>query len=433
MTWVCITLASRWLDPRRPSIITPFMVLYALHDALVKPMPAGINTPSSPSPGRSRRGGLTYEFVLRKGISSTTAGGDGHRREILLRPVQGRRRQAPQGAREESRSWTPAGSGSCWKEPWPDFMTFYGTSATSSGWIVPKAYVEKVGEDGFKRAPSGGPYKFVSFNPGIELVMEAWDGYWRKTPNVKRLVLRSMPDETTRAAALKKGEVDIAYLLTGPVAEDIQKTPGFKLVAPKESQGTFWLDLPDQWDPKSPWHDLRVGRQRASRSIEALNQAETLGFSYPTGSLIPRVLQFSVLRAGPYDPTKAKLLADAGYPSGSTPATSIPGRHTSRWAKRSPGISRTSASQDPDDGARGDDHRVAREEAEERDRRHHGRRRERRDAARGVRQQERRVHRGRSPRSRTVPAASPGDRREEARSADPPDQGILHDRMIRSI
>src|SRR5262245_45722150 len=93
-------------------------------------------------------------------------------------------------------------------------MTFYGTSATGAGWIVPKAYVEKVGEDGFKRAPIGaGPYKFVSFNPGIELVMEAWDGYWRKTPNVKRLVLRSMPDETTRAAALKKGEVDIAYLL----------------------------------------------------------------------------------------------------------------------------------------------------------------------------------------------------------------------------
>ncbi len=77
--------------------------------------------------------------------------------------------------------------------------------------------MERVGDDGFKKAPIGaGPYKFVSFNPGIELVMEAWEGYWRKTPNVKRLVYRSMPEETTRAAALKKGEVDIAYLLTGP-------------------------------------------------------------------------------------------------------------------------------------------------------------------------------------------------------------------------
>jgi peptide/nickel transport system substrate-binding protein len=199
-------------------------------------------------------------------------------------------------------------------------MTFYGTSATGAGWIVPKAYVEKVGDDGFKRAPIGaGPYKFVSFNPGVELVMEAWDGYWRKTPNIKRLVYRSLAEETTRAAALKKGEVDIAYLLTGPVAEDIQRTAGFKLVAPRESQGTFWLDLPDQWDPKSPWHDKRV-RQAASLAIDrnALNKAETLGFSKPTGSLIPRALEFSkFFEPDPYDPARAKkLLAEAGYPNG---------------------------------------------------------------------------------------------------------------------
>src|SRR5207247_6132269 len=115
--------------------------------------------------------------------------------------------------------------------------------------------------------------------PGVELVMEAYEGYWRKVPNVKRLVLRSIPDETTRAAALKKGEVDVAYLFTGPVAEDIRRTPGFKLIAPSHSQGVFWLDLPDQFDPKSPWHDRRVPLA-ASHAIDrnALDQAETLGF-----------------------------------------------------------------------------------------------------------------------------------------------------------
>ena len=57
------------------------------------------------------------------------------------------------------------------KEPWPDFMTFYGTSATGAAWIVPKKYVEKVGDDGFKKAPIGaGPYRVVSFTPGVELV-----------------------------------------------------------------------------------------------------------------------------------------------------------------------------------------------------------------------------------------------------------------------
>ncbi len=74
-------------------------------------------------------------------------------------------------------------------EPWPDFMTFYGTLVSGAGWIVPKKYVEKVGDEGFKKHPIGlGPYKFVSHTPGVELVLEAFEGYWRKVPSVKRLV-----------------------------------------------------------------------------------------------------------------------------------------------------------------------------------------------------------------------------------------------------
>ena len=58
-----------------------------------------------------------------------------------------------------------------------------------------------MGDDGFKKAPIGaGPYRFVSFQPGIELVLEAYEQYWRKTPSVKRLVFKSVPDESTRLA-----------------------------------------------------------------------------------------------------------------------------------------------------------------------------------------------------------------------------------------
>jgi len=323
MTWgVHITLASRWLDPAETEgIITPFMVLYALHDALVKPMPGNINTPSLAESWTQSKDGLTYEFVLRKGVKfhngePVTAADV----KFSFERYRGAGAKLLKERVREVQIVDPGRVRFVLKDPWPDFMTFYGTSATGSGWIVPKAYVEKVGEDGFKRAPIGaGPYKFVSFDPGVELVMEAYEGYWRKVPNLKRLVYRSLPEETTRAAALKKGEVDIAYLLTGPVAEDVQRTPGFKLVAPRESQGTFWLDLPDQWDPKSPWHDRRV-RQAASHAIDrqGLNQAETLGFSKPTGSLIPRALEFSrFFEPDLFDPPKAKrLLAEAGYPSG---------------------------------------------------------------------------------------------------------------------
>src|SRR5262249_51887519 len=71
MTWgVHITLASRWLDPAETEgIITPFMVLYGLHDALVKPMPAGINTPCLAESWTQSPDGVEYEFVLRKGTT----------------------------------------------------------------------------------------------------------------------------------------------------------------------------------------------------------------------------------------------------------------------------------------------------------------------------------------------------------------------------
>ena len=66
-------------------------------------------------------------------------------------------------------------------------------------------------------------------------------------------------------AALKRGEIDIAYSVRGELAEDLQHTPGLAL-KPAVLQGTFSLYFPDQWDAKSPWHDERVRRRRASRS-----------------------------------------------------------------------------------------------------------------------------------------------------------------------
>src|SRR5260370_8811975 len=86
-------------------------------------------------------------------------------------------------------------------------MPYYGSSATGAGWIGPGKYLEKVGDDGFKKAPVGaGPYRFVSFNPGVELVLEAYEPYWRKSPSVKRLVPKAVPHEATRLALLKPRE-----------------------------------------------------------------------------------------------------------------------------------------------------------------------------------------------------------------------------------
>src|SRR5262245_27832516 len=68
LTWgLHVTLAARWLDPGdTEAFINPFMVLYALHDALVKPMPGGDNTPSLAESWTVSKDGLIYEFALRK-------------------------------------------------------------------------------------------------------------------------------------------------------------------------------------------------------------------------------------------------------------------------------------------------------------------------------------------------------------------------------
>jgi peptide/nickel transport system substrate-binding protein len=163
-----------------------------------------------------------------------------------------------------------------------------------------------------------GPYRFVSFSPGIELVLEANEGYWRKAPTVKRLVFRSVPDDTTRLAMLKRGEADIAYSIRGPLAEELRRTPGLTL---KATQPTFteWLTFTEQWDPKSPWADKRV-RLAANLAIDrkSLNEAEYLGFAKVSSSIIPHSFQFYwPAPPYPYEPARAKqLLAEAGYPRG---------------------------------------------------------------------------------------------------------------------
>jgi peptide/nickel transport system substrate-binding protein len=190
---------------------------------------------------------------------------------------------------------------------------------SGAGWVVPKKYVERVGDDGFKKAPVGlGPYKFVSHTPGIELVMEANEDYWRKVPSVKRLVYKSVTESTTRLAMLKRGEVDIAYLLDVPQAQEVKRDPNLKL-AFSGGIAIFYLDFLDQWDPKSPWHDRRV-RLAANYAIDrqALSDAETLGASKPAGNHVPRTFEFALpLEPYPYNPARAKqLLAEAGYPNG---------------------------------------------------------------------------------------------------------------------
>jgi len=322
LTWaVQFALAPTWFDPAETTgILTPFFALYAIHDALVKPMPGHPLGPSLAESWSVSPDGLTYDFVLRPGARFHN--GEPVTADDVKFSFERYRGVSAKLLKERVRQVVaidPLRVRFQLKEPWPDFLVFYGTPATGAAWIVPRKYVEKVGDEGFKKHPIGaGPYRFVFFTPGIELVLEANEHYWRKPPSVKRLVIKVIPDETTRLAMLKRGEVDLAYTFRGAAAEELRRSAGLSL-KPSLFNATFWVVFTEQWDPKSPWADRRV-RLAANHAIDrqAINQSLTLGFSRITSSIIPQDFEFAwpaPLHA--YDPRRAKqLLAEAGYPNG---------------------------------------------------------------------------------------------------------------------
>ena len=317
-----VTIAPTWFDPSTaPPQITPFGMLYAFHDALVRPLPGkGKMSPSLAESWKESADGLVYEFKLRRDLKFHN--GDPVTTEDVKFSFE---RYKGAGAKElqtrvrQVEIVDPLVVRFHLNEPWPDFMTFYGTTATAAGIVVPKKYVTQVGDEGFRKHPIGaGPYKFVSHKPGVEVVIEANPAYWRRVPNIKRFVMKSVPEGTTRVAMLKNTEADLAYALDGEDALNVKRDPRLQLV-PSKHASIYWIEFAEQWDPKSPWHDKRM-RQALNYALnrQAINEASCLGFCPPTSIIVPRVMEFALQTQGhAYDPQKAKqLLAEAGYPNG---------------------------------------------------------------------------------------------------------------------
>ena len=323
ITWALqVQIAPTWFDPAEtPGIITPYLFMYAMHDALIKPMPDNPMAPSLATTWSESADGLTYDFTLRQGVKFHN--GDAFTAEDVKFSFE---RYKGTGAPELKTKIKaveivhPHHVRFQLHEPWPDFPTFYATPATGVGWIIPKNYTEKIGSEKFKEQPVGlGPYRLVHYQPGVELVLEAHTDYWRQVPHVKRLVMKAVPEATTRLAMLKKQEADVAYALYGALGEEVRRDSRLKL-EPVVHPATQWIVFThQQYDPQSPWYDKRV-RLAANHAInrQAINEAETLGYSIPTGSIIPRQFDGALrLEPYPYDPKKARqLLQEAEYANG---------------------------------------------------------------------------------------------------------------------
>ncbi|MGH8067907.1 MAG: ABC transporter substrate-binding protein [Candidatus Entotheonellia bacterium] len=318
------TLSPTWLDPQeqQPAIIQQAFS-YLIHDALIKPMPQGYFTyslaeslemPSDYTYAKFRlRDGLKFQngaplmtedvkwsYEHYQGVHAATFRDKTDRIEIL-----------------DDRTIIFH-----FKGPFLEFLELYNGIPSGSGWILPKAYYEEVGAEGFKQHPIGaGPFKFVSQKAGVQVVAEAWDGYWRRTPGVQQIVITHVREFTSRLAALKTGEADLAYGLTGDILRQVMQDP--KLRWDRNFTNPWYLLFPGYREPDSPFHDKRV-RQAISLTInrQFLTQVESEGIGPVWCSWIgaDRLHALACPDDFPlpgYDREKARqLLAAAGYAQG---------------------------------------------------------------------------------------------------------------------
>lgn len=314
-----------WLDPlEHIYALTQGTYDYLVHDALIKPMPQGQFTYSLAEHAEMTADFRKAAFRLRSGLKFQ----DGHllTTEDVKWTYENYRGVNFKLFHDKLQRIEIVDDRTIifhFKEPFVEFLDLCNGGISGIGWIVPEHYYKKVGRDGFKANPMGaGPYKFVSQEAGVQMVFEAWEEYWRRSPGVKTIVVRGVTDLTARMAGLQTGELDLAFGMTGKLLprlmadRNLRWDPNFT--------GPWWLLFPGYNEPDSPFHDKRV-RQAVSLAInrQFLVKQETQGIGIPWGNWISAENRDALRGDGKelpvpeYNPEKAKqLLTQAGFANG---------------------------------------------------------------------------------------------------------------------
>ena len=196
--------------------------------------------------------------------------------------------------------------------------------------ILPKKYIEKVGDEAYAKNPvCSGPYKWKDYRQDVWMDLEAFEGHYRKVPEIKTLRFTYVPEHSTRLAMLLTGEAD---MITPGAAhiKQIEKDSRFRLIW-NSNTTTEDLAIGDLIrEGNLPLKDRRV-RMAVSYAIDrkAICDVILQGTAKPiNGYLAPWHAGYDAAKAKPvpYDPEKAKaLLTEAGYPNGfETTITSFP-------------------------------------------------------------------------------------------------------------
>jgi len=201
-------------------------------------------------------------------------------------------------------------------------------------WIVSHGVAEEPTEafNAGKAVVGTGPFRLVQWVRGERLVLERNDDYWGRKPVWKRVVMRFIPNDSARIAALLAGDVDFIELVPPSAIEEIKASPALRLVTgisaramylnldSHSERAPFVIDAQGNPLPANPLRDRRV-RLAISKAIDRQAIVEKImqGVAEPAGQLVPGEYfgASAKLRPEPYDPEGARaLLAAAGYPNG---------------------------------------------------------------------------------------------------------------------
>ncbi len=324
-TAVHVSLSPRWLNPQTTPGGTALGLLWKMHDYMIKPAPGHVYSYSLAEFYDMSPDFKMATVRLREGLKFHN--GDPVTAEDVKFTYENYHGLSAALLHEKTARVEIVDRRTVrfhFKEPFLDFLDYYGTTASAAGVIIPKSYYLALGsntqerDEKFSQAPIGaGPYKFVRQEPGIEVEFAAFTDYWRKVPHVKTLIDRGVRELPVRVAALKSGEADFAYFITGELLQSLINDPQLRY-HPNNSY-PFWLMFPDMDDPKSPFHDVRV-RKAVSLALDRqyLADQETAGMGIPWGNFVSPDRPGAVRRPpDEFDLKEAKrLMAEVGYPNG---------------------------------------------------------------------------------------------------------------------
>lgn len=200
------------------------------------------------------------------------------------------------------------------KEPDAAFEQRLGSIWGAS--IVPKDYVEEVGDEAFQTAPIGtGPYMMTEYSPE-KYVLERYDGFWGEAPAVKRIEFIAYPEASARMTALITGELDIINDVPGDAVETIQNTEGLNVVGtPIKNIHIYTFNTKDENSIMSN----QQFRQAITMAIDRQQLVDTLWTDYakvPNGHQFESYgdLYIEDYEGVQYDPETARqLVEESGY------------------------------------------------------------------------------------------------------------------------